>query len=280
MGTVNYAENGQREYVYDLRGEAEISSAKILWFNGLFSYMNKNFELPQSNSADFKFDSQKDGWNAVPFTYQDKGRGDYHIADFTAPVKTSQLRLSVPSDLNRPFSFALREEISAQNFYKVVRSKGKIYVWVNNNLIFDAEDPFENRPAQAGLYSDGIQATYNAFTSFDVSGQLSASDNGGDSLTVKAEVAGQAGSNGWYVSDVQVTLRPEGEGSDHANMFYSLDAGDTWHAYSEPIAISAEGRSELRYHADDGAGNTTETATLTISIDKTAPVITLNGRPT
>ncbi|CAH1210747.1 hypothetical protein PAECIP111891_03574 [Paenibacillus allorhizoplanae] len=276
-GHSNYAENGQREYVYDLRGEAEVSSAKILWFNGLFSYMNKNFELPQSNSPDFKFDSQKDGWNAVPFTYQDKGKGDYHNADFTAPVKTSQLRLSVPSDLNRPFSFALREEISGQNFYKVVRSKGKIYVWVNNNLIFDAEDPFENKPAQAGLYSDGIQATYNAFTSFDVSGQLSTSDSGGASLAVKAEVAGESGSNGWYVSDVQVTLRPEGEGSERANMFYSLDAGDTWHAYSEPITISAEGLSELRYHADDGAGNTTEISTMTISIDKTAPIITLNG---
>ncbi|CAN7235186.1 Ig-like domain-containing protein [Paenibacillus sp. LjRoot153] len=276
-GHSNYKESGQREYEYDLRGEAKISAAKMLWSKGPFSYVNKNFELPQSNSADFKFDSWNDGWNAVPFTYQDKGKGDYHIADFMENVKTSQLRLSVPSDLNRPFSFALREEISAQNFYKIVRSKGKIYVWVNNNLIFDAVDPFENRPAQAGLYSDGIQATYNAFTGFDVSGQLPASDDGSASLAVKAEVAGQAGSNGWYVSDVHVTLRPEGEGLDHVNMYYSLDAGDTWHEYSDPIAISAEGISELRYYADDGAGNTTETATLTISIDKTAPVITLNG---
>ncbi|MGG1551416.1 Ig-like domain-containing protein [Paenibacillus ferrarius] len=178
-GHSNYAENGQREYVYDLRAETKVSSAKILWFNGLFPYMNKNFELPQTGSPDFKFDSQKDGWNAVPFTYQDKGKGDYHSADFTAPVTTSQLRLSVPSELNRPFSFALREEISAQNFYKVVRSKGKIYVWVNNNLIFNAEDPFKNILAQTGLYTDGIQATYNAFTGFDVSGQLPASDEGG-----------------------------------------------------------------------------------------------------
>ncbi|MDR6881321.1 Ig-like domain-containing protein [Bacillus sp. 3255] len=276
-GHSNYAENGQREYVYDLRAEAEISSAKILWFHGPFSYMNKNFELPPSNSADFKFDSWTNGWNPVPFTYQDKGKGDYHIAGFEENVKTSQLRLSVPSESNRPFSFALREEISAQNFYKVVRSKGKIYVWVNNNLIFDAEDPFFNRPAQAGLYTDGIQAAYNALTGFDVSGQLPASDDGGASLTVKAEVAGQAGSNGWYVSDVNVTLRPQGEALDHVNLFYSLDAGGTWHAYSHPIAISAEGVSELLYRAEDGAGHTTKIATLTINIDKTAPVIALNG---
>lgn len=171
-GHSNYDSDGQREYVYDLRAEAEISSARMLWFHGPFQYMNKSFDLPQSNSADFKLDSWTDGWNAVPFTYQDKGRGDYHIAEFADHVKTSQLRLSVPSELNRPFTFAVREEISAQNFYKVVRSKGKIYVWVNNKLIFDAEDPFVGQPAQTGLYTDGIQATYNALTGFDVSGRL------------------------------------------------------------------------------------------------------------
>jgi len=171
-GHSNYDEDGQREYMYDLRGEAEISSAKILWFHGPFQYVNKFFELPQSDSAEFKFEGWKDGWNAAPFTYEDKGRGDYHIADFKENVKTNKLKLSVPSESNRPFTFVLREEISAQNFYKVVRSKGNIYVWVNNKLIFEAADPFENRPAQAGLYTDGIEATYNAFTGFDVSGTL------------------------------------------------------------------------------------------------------------
>lgn len=275
-GHSNYDADGQREYVYNLRGEAEVSSAKILWFNGLFQYVNKFFELPQSDSADFRFDSWTDGWKAVPFTYQDKGKGDYHLAEFANPVKTGQLRLSVPSESNRPFTFVLREEISAQNFYKIVRSKGKIYVWVNNELLFDAEDPFENRPAQVGLYTDGIQATYNAFTGFDVSGRLSANDSG-DSLAIQAEVSGEAGSNGWHVSDVLVTLRPEGEGLDQVQMFYSLDAGDTWHEYSSPVAVSAEGRSTISYYAADGTGNTTPTGSLTISIDKTAPVITLNG---
>lgn len=175
-GHSNIEENGQREYVYDLRAEAEISMAKILWTHGPFVYSNKTFELPDSSSADFKFDAWKDAWNAVPFTYQDKGTGAYHIAPFSDSVKTDRLRLSVPSDTNRPFSFALREEISAQNFYKVVRSKGKIYVWVNNELIFDAEDPFANSPAQVGLYTDGIQAAFNAFTGFDVSGQLADQD--------------------------------------------------------------------------------------------------------
>lgn len=179
-GHSNYAADGQREYVYDLRGETEISSAKILWFHGPFPYVNKNYELPRWNSSDFGFDNGSNGWSEIPFLYQDKGRGDYHIADFTESVKTEQLRLRVPSESNRPFTFVLREEISSQNFYKVVRSKGKLYVWVNNKLVFDAEDPFENRPAQAGLYTDGVQATYNALTSFDVSGSHSARPGDGD----------------------------------------------------------------------------------------------------
>lgn len=175
-GHSNYKENGQREYVYDLRAEAEVSSARMLWFHGPFQYTNKNFELPQWNSDEFKFDTWTNDWDAVPFTYQDKGKGDYHIADFEENIKTNRLRLSVPSESNRPFTFVLREEISAQNFYKVVRSKGKLYVWVNNELIFDVEDPFANSLAQVGLYTDGIQATYNAFTGFDVSGQISDHD--------------------------------------------------------------------------------------------------------
>jgi len=183
-GHSNIEEDGQREYKYNLRAEAEISEAKVLWFNGPFSYVNKFFELPDLSSTELKFETFNEGWETVSFTYEDKGKGDYHIADFTDNIKTSQLRLSVPSELNRPFSFAVHEEISAQNFYKIVRAQGKIYVWVNNNLIFDAEDPFTNKSAQIGLYSNGVQATYNAFTGFDVSGQISASDaevpGGGD----------------------------------------------------------------------------------------------------
>lgn len=171
-GHSNYEGTAQSEYEYKLRGEAEISKAKMLWFSGPFDYISQNFELPDASSSNFGFDSWSDGWRNVPFSYEDKGKGDYSIADFSDSVKTDKLRLRVPSDNNRPFSFVVREEISAQNFYKTVRSKGRLYVWVNNELIFNEADPFAGQPAQMGLYTDAVQATYNSFTGFDVSGQL------------------------------------------------------------------------------------------------------------
>ncbi|KRF03698.1 hypothetical protein ASG89_02760 [Paenibacillus sp. Soil766] len=171
-GHSNYEGTKQSEYEYKLRGESEISMAKMLWFSGPFDYLNQNFELPDASSSNFGFDSWSDGWVNEQFSYEDKGKGAYSIADFSERVTTDKLRLRVPSDNNRPFSFVVREEISAQNFYKTVRSKGRLYVWVNNELIFNEADPFAGQPAQMGLYTDEVQATYNSFTGFDVSGQF------------------------------------------------------------------------------------------------------------
>lgn len=168
-GHSNYEGKGQKEYVYDLRGPAEVSQAKMLWYYGNYNYVNKFYRLPNASSPNFGFDQQSGVWDSVDFTYNWKGRGDYHIADFDTEVKTDQLRLNVPSEINRPFTFVLREEISAQNFYRTVRKDGQLYLWVNNELIFDVKDPFKNRDAQIGFFTNGIETTYNSFTGFDIS---------------------------------------------------------------------------------------------------------------
>ena len=175
-GNSNFDEGlEQKEYVYDLRAPAEVSQAKILWLYGKFDLINwidKFYTLPDVDSQNFGMDNwnaTEDKWNPIGYTYDGKGRGDYHIANFNDTLKTDKLRLKVPSTKNRPFSLALREDISAQNFYKTVRADGRIYLWVNNKLIFDVKDPFKDKPAQVGFYTNNIEATYNSFTGFDVS---------------------------------------------------------------------------------------------------------------
>lgn len=175
-GNSNFDEGlDQSEYIYDLRAPAEVSQAKILWTYGKFylkNWIDKFYLLPNSNSTNFGIDnrSNKDNkWSSVEINYEPKGMGDYSIAGFKDNLKTEKIRLRVPSQLNRPFSFVLREEISAQNFFKTVRADGRIYLWVNNELIFDVKDPFKNKSAKVGFYTDNIEATFNSFTGFDVS---------------------------------------------------------------------------------------------------------------
>ena len=91
--------------------------------------------------------------------------------------------------------------------------------------------------------------------------------------------SGSAGTNGWYVSDVQVTLTAadnEG-GSGVKNIEYSLD-GTNWNQYIVPFTTTNEGLNTVYYHSTDSAGNVELTKNQTIKIDKTPPNI--DGAPT
>ena len=86
---------------------------------------------------------------------------------------------------------------------------------------------------------------------------------------------GTSGKNGWYVSDVQATLKAtdnEG-GSGVAGTDYSLDGGATWNEYLSPFTIAKEGTATINYYSTDNAGNSEATETRTLRIDKTAPSI-------
>jgi len=93
--------------------------------------------------------------------------------------------------------------------------------------------------------------------------------------TTTANLSGVNGKNGWYISDVDVTLMADdGDGMGVASTEYSFDLA-SWLTYSFPITISAEGMTTLYYRSTDLAGNVEETQDLTVKIDKTQPVITV-----
>jgi len=86
--------------------------------------------------------------------------------------------------------------------------------------------------------------------------------------------SGSTGNNGWYTSDVQVTLTAtdnEG-GSGVKNTEYSFD-GTNWNLYTVPFTITNEGTTIVYYRSTDNAGNIELTKTQTVKIDKTPPVI-------
>lgn len=86
------------------------------------------------------------------------------------------------------------------------------------------------------------------------------------------------GTNGWFTSDVTVTLSATDNCSGVALTEYSLD-GATWQPYTGSFTISTEGTTTVSFRSTDRAGNTEAVKTLVVMIDKTAPTISLSANP-
>jgi DNA/RNA endonuclease YhcR with UshA esterase domain len=104
---------------------------------------------------------------------------------------------------------------------------------------------------------------------------LAATDIVGDTVapTTQASVSGTPNDNGWYNQDVMVTLTATDDKSGVATTEYSVTDG-TWQPYNGPITISGESTTALKFHSIDKSGNVEAAQTLTINLDKTAPITT------
>jgi parallel beta-helix repeat protein len=97
-----------------------------------------------------------------------------------------------------------------------------------------------------------------------------------------AELSGTQGDNGWYISDVVVTLNAVdiegmcGGGGIVVLTEYSLD-GATWTEYTGPFEITTEGLNIVYYRSTDDSGNVETASHEIVRIDKTPPVI--SGSP-
>ena len=89
--------------------------------------------------------------------------------------------------------------------------------------------------------------------------------------TTTAAVSGTAGTNGWYKSDVSVTLSATGGNGGVDYTQYRLDGG-AWTTYSAAIAVAGDGTHTLEYRSADNTGQVESTKTLTVKIDKVLPV--------
>jgi parallel beta-helix repeat protein len=85
---------------------------------------------------------------------------------------------------------------------------------------------------------------------------------------------GTLGNNGWYTSDVTVTLSATDDISGVDKTEYSFD-GSTWFIYDTSFVITAEGVTTIYYRSSDVAGNIETTRRETVKIDKTASTITV-----
>ncbi|WXG39360.1 MAG: NosD domain-containing protein [Candidatus Freyarchaeum deiterrae] len=131
------------------------------------------------------------------------------------------------------------------------------------------------------ITAEGVTTVY--YKSIDVAGNVETAK----SETIKIDktlpvtaisLSGVLGLNGWYISNVNVTLSPIDNTSGVNITEYSFD-GTTWVTYTGPFTLTAEGSTTVYYNSTDNAGNMEATKTEIIKIDKTPPVtaISLNG---
>ncbi len=97
------------------------------------------------------------------------------------------------------------------------------------------------------------------------------------SPTTTSLLSGTPGTNGWYVSDIQINLMATDDegGSDVAKTEYSINGDANWILYSGQFSISNEGTTTISYRSTDNAGNIEETKIQTVKIDKTSPLVTI-----
>ncbi|WP_373231221.1 glycoside hydrolase family 9 protein [Cohnella sp.] len=95
--------------------------------------------------------------------------------------------------------------------------------------------------------------------------------------TATVTPAAPTGSNGWYTSDVTVSLTANDDLSGVAKTEYSLDGGTTWQTYTVPVTLSQDGQYTVSYRSTDNVGNVEAAKTISFNLDSTAPEITVTG---
>jgi hypothetical protein len=90
--------------------------------------------------------------------------------------------------------------------------------------------------------------------------------------TTWVELNGSLGMDGWFVSDVNVSLRAT-DNSRVSLTEYSLD-NNTWVASSE-LCLTGDGVKTLSFRSEDLAGNIESVRSATVKIDATAPTVSV-----
>lgn len=107
--------------------------------------------------------------------------------------------------------------------------------------------------------------------------QICKSNSGDDTTppvtTISFDPPYPDGDNGWYVSDVTITLEATDDMSGVDFIKYLLDDGD-WLTYTGPFTVESDDYHRITYYAVDKAGNVEQPSeVIRFGIDQTPPTI-------
>lgn len=98
--------------------------------------------------------------------------------------------------------------------------------------------------------------------------------------TTTASRSGTRGLDGWYRSNVTVTLRAaDAPGVCCTGLLrteYRIGSGP-WQGYSAPIVVKRDGRTTITYRSVDVSGNVEAAKTIRVKLDKTRPAISIGS---
>jgi len=80
------------------------------------------------------------------------------------------------------------------------------------------------------------------------------------------------GNNGWYVSDVTVTLTATESGVDY--IMYRINNGE-WQTYTEPFIVDSDGINTIQYRSVDNVGNVENAKEKQVKMDFYGPEISV-----
>jgi hypothetical protein len=89
---------------------------------------------------------------------------------------------------------------------------------------------------------------------------------------------GTVGTNGWFKTDVTVTLSASDNtgGSGVASTWYRVGTIGSYVQYSAPFTIDSEGQKTVYFYSVDAAGNSEVAQSQVIKIDKSLPTLTMD----
>lgn len=179
---------------------------------------------------------------------------------------------------------------------KVTAPDGTTAYWGNRGLITgkwsisgglpddlnNVENVFIQSPSSAGIWKieviadnvagDGNLGTPNVDQHFALVVSGGVPGGGVDSAPpiTSHSLAGTLGANGWYVSNVAVTLTATDDFSGVANTYYSVDLSP-WNVYTAPFVVSGEGQHMVQYYSVDNNGNVEIMKSFLLKIDTMNP---------
>lgn len=92
--------------------------------------------------------------------------------------------------------------------------------------------------------------------------------------------SGLRGEDNWYRNNVVIALNGNDNVSGYKTSYYSIDEGENYIEYIDPIVLNSEGEHKVSYYSVDNAGNIEDKKSIDIRIDKTLPVVTISVNPT
>lgn len=185
---------------------------------------------------------------------------------------TTESSLSGPAGNNDYFKGPVQVTLTATDNVSGVASFGVHYKIDNGSLMAYTSSPFT-------VSGDGTHTV--SFWSTDLAGN-SASPN---TITIKidatapstqAALSGTPGVNGWYSTEVQVTLSATDSTSGPGPSYYAVDGGLP-QTYAGPFTISNTGSHTVLYWSRDVADNVEAQHSIIIKVDVSNPTTTASA---